>query len=136
MYGKPLKLDWVARVVFRIQIPLTFSDHCNRYVDIYGWRLTGYENLICSFSSCWQTFPKANYFRVYKKLITWPIIAKKKKRKKGGGGWKVWVELCLWGLKTLTFATQPHPQDAFPWLLLPCLRQETIFHDPYSFHFE
>ena len=86
MYGKPLKLDWVARVVFRIQIPLTFSDHCNRYVDIYGWRLTGYENLICSFSSCWQTFPKANYFRVYKKLITWPIIAKEKKKKKGGRG--------------------------------------------------
>ena len=38
--------------------------------------------------------------------------------------------------KKKTFATQPHPQDAFPWLLLPCLRQETIFHDPYSFHFE
>ena len=78
-------------------------------------------------------FSKSELFCVYKKLITWPIIAKGKKI---GGEWKVWVEVCLWGLKTLTFATQPHPQGAFPWLLLPCLRQETIFHDPYSFHFE
>ena len=73
------------QVIFLIQIPLTFSGHCNRYFDIYGWKFTGYQNLICSFSSCWQTFPKANCFRVYKKLMTWPIIAKKKREKKNGG---------------------------------------------------
>ena len=33
-YGKPLKhgpLDWVAKVVFLIQILLIFGDRCNRY---------------------------------------------------------------------------------------------------------
>ena len=58
-----------------------------------------------------------------------------KKKKNPTGEWEVWVEVCLWGLKTLTFATQTHPQGAFPWLLLPCLRHKTIFHDPYYFHF-
>ena len=37
---------------------------------IFGRKFTGYSTLICSSSSCEQNFPKANYFRVYKKLIT------------------------------------------------------------------
>ena len=79
-------------------------------------------------------FSKSELFFVYKKLITWPIIAKGKKRGEMGSLGRGMP--LRWDLKTLTFATQPHPRDAFPWLLLPCLRQETIFHDPYSFHFE
>ena len=29
--GKPCKRDWVAKVVFLIQMLLTFGGHCNRY---------------------------------------------------------------------------------------------------------
>ena len=80
-------------------------------------------------------FSKSELFSCLQKVDDVTNYCKKKKEKKLGE-WEVWVEVCLWGLKTLTFATQPHPRDAFPWLLLPCLRQETIFHDLYSFHFE
>ena len=31
LYGKPCKRDWVARVVFLIQMLLTFGGRCNRY---------------------------------------------------------------------------------------------------------
>ena len=31
LYGKLLKHDWVARIVFPIQIPLIFNGHCVRY---------------------------------------------------------------------------------------------------------
>ena len=31
LYGKPFKRDWMAKVVFLIQILLTFGGHCNRY---------------------------------------------------------------------------------------------------------
>ena len=92
---------------FLIQILLIFSGRCNWYFDIHGWKFTGYQNLICSFSSCQQTFPKANYFRVYRKLITWPIIAKKKKV----GGMGSLGEEYLWDLKTLTFATMFNPSN-------------------------
>ena len=92
---------------FLIQILLIFSGRCNCYFDIYGWKFTGYQNLICSFSSCQQTFPKANYFRVYRKLITWPIIAKKKKIVGMGS----LGEEYLWDLKTLTFATMFNPSN-------------------------
>ena len=92
---------------FLIQILLIFSGRCNCYFDIYGWKFTGYQNLICSFSSYQQTFPKANYFRVYRKLITWPIIAKKRKIVGMGS----LGEEYLWDLKTLTFATMFNPSN-------------------------
>ena len=92
---------------FLIQILLIFSGRCNCYFDIYGWKFTGYQNLICSFSSCQQTFPKANYFRVYRKLITWPIIAKKRKIVGMGS----LGEEYLWDLKTLTFGTMFNPSN-------------------------
>ena len=173
MYGKPLKLDWVARVIFLIQIPLTFSGHCNRpiwltqcctrfrslgvkilcalylhykvaftfkwygnswnktfysqrvwigynselaelvyhYFDIYGWKCTGYQNLICSFSSCWQTFPKANYFVFTKSWSRDQLLPKEKK----GGKWEVWVEVCLWD------------ETWKLWLLLPNLIPGMLF---------
>ena len=31
LYGKPFKRDWVAKVVFLIQILLIFGGRCNRY---------------------------------------------------------------------------------------------------------
>ena len=42
---------------------------------VYGWKSAGYVVLIFSFISCWK-FPKANCFRVYRQLTTWPTIAK------------------------------------------------------------
>ena len=75
--GKTLKRDWVARVVFLIQILLIFGDRCNRYfwdVRLNSYRLLNFNTLF--FSSCWQHFPKANHFRVFTKLITWPTTAK------------------------------------------------------------
>ena len=42
---------------------------------IYGWKSAGCVVLIFSFISCWK-FPKANCFRVYGQLTTWPTIAK------------------------------------------------------------
>ena len=52
--------------------------------EIYGWKFTGYLVLICSFSLCYQNFLKANYFRVYRKLITWLTIAKGPWARPGG----------------------------------------------------
>ena len=31
LYGKPCKRDWVAKVIFLIQMLLTFDGRCNRY---------------------------------------------------------------------------------------------------------
>ena len=45
--------------------------HCNPYSWDIAWKFIGYQMLMCSFSSCWQNFSKANCFRVYRKLITW-----------------------------------------------------------------
>ena len=46
--------------------------------EIYGWKLTGYLVFaVCSFSSCYQNFPKANGFHVYRKLIMWLTICKR-----------------------------------------------------------
>ena len=70
LYGKPLKCDSVARVVFLIQVLLIFGGRCNRY----GWKFTGYLILICYFSLC-QRFSKAICFPVCRKLISWSIDA-------------------------------------------------------------
>ena len=56
---KPLNRDWVARVVFPVK------------------KRTSYLIVICSYRSFQQHFLKANCFRVYRKLITWPTILQK-----------------------------------------------------------
>ena len=43
---------------------------------IFVWKFTGFLLLKCSSSSCEQNFPKANYFRVYRKFATWRTFAK------------------------------------------------------------
>ena len=63
MYGKPLKHDRVARVVFPIQILLTFGSHCNRYfcdIQLKIYRLLNFN--LGSFNFYEQNFPKVNYF--------------------------------------------------------------------------
>ena len=97
----PKGLNWVQQWVGRIGLSLLW------YIRLRMYWLPKFNML---FQLLLTNFSKSELFCVYKKLITWPIIAK---GKKSGGEWKVWVEVCLWGLKTLTFATQPHPQGAF-----------------------
>ena len=69
LYGKPLKRDWVKRVVFLIQILLIFGGGWNCYfwdmwLKIY--RLPNFNMLIeLVLAKC----SKANCFRVYRKLI-------------------------------------------------------------------
>ena len=51
---KPFKCDWVAEVVFLIQILLILGGHCNHYFwDMYGWKCMGYLILICSKCLLW-----------------------------------------------------------------------------------
>ena len=78
MYGKPVKHDWVARVVFLIQILPTFSSHCNRYFCDIQLKIYRLLNLnLCSFNFHEQNFPKVNYFDymtnlIAKGLFDWP----------------------------------------------------------------
>ena len=47
-YGKPLNLDWLAKVVFRIHILLIFVGHCNRYfwnIWLKNYRLSNFDML-------------------------------------------------------------------------------------------
>ena len=52
LYGKPCKRDWVAKVVFLLQMLLTFSGRCNPYFWDIRLKILGYLIFICSFSFC------------------------------------------------------------------------------------
>ena len=70
LYGKPLKGHWVARVVFLIQI-LIFGDRCNRCF----WDIRQRNHRFLNFNLLFTfllTHPKTNFYRVYRRLITWP----------------------------------------------------------------
>jgi len=70
LYGKPLKHHWVARVVFLIQI-LIFGGRCNRCFWDIRTRIHGLLNFNLLFKLL-LTHPKTNFYRVYRRLITWP----------------------------------------------------------------
>ena len=76
LYGKPCQHDWVGKVVFLIQLPLTFSAVTIATFEIHKWNFSGCLILICSFSLCYQNFSKVNCFLVYRKLITWSSHAR------------------------------------------------------------
>ena len=76
LYGKPLARDWVARVVFLIQILLIFGCRCNRFFRDIRLKIYRLPNFNMLFQCLITKFPKANCFRVYRKLITWLTIAK------------------------------------------------------------
>ena len=52
LYGKPCKRDWVAKVVFLLQMLLTFGGRCNPYFWDIRLKILGYLIFICSFSFC------------------------------------------------------------------------------------
>ena len=52
LYGKPGKRDWVAKVVFLVQMLLTFGGRCNPYFRDIRLKILSYLIFICSFSFC------------------------------------------------------------------------------------
>ena len=63
--GKPCKRDWMAKVVFLIQMLPTFGGRCNRYFWDIRLKILGVPN----FNMLFQLL--LNCFRVHRKLITW-----------------------------------------------------------------
>ena len=58
LYGKQCKRDWVAKVVFLVQMLLTLIyGRCNHFGDII-LKFSGYLILIRSFRLCQQNFSK------------------------------------------------------------------------------
>ena len=68
MHGKPLKSDWVARVVFLIQILLFFSGWYDRHLWLKIYRL---PNFIMLFQLVLTTFFKSELFLCLPKVVTW-----------------------------------------------------------------
>ena len=75
LYGKPFKRDWVARVVFLKQILLFLGGHCSCSFWDIRLKIHSSLNINLLFQFLLENFPEANYFHVYRRLITWPTIA-------------------------------------------------------------
>ena len=76
LYGKPLKCDWGARVVFLIQVLLIFGSRCNHYFWDIRLKIYWLPNFNMLFQLIITNFSKVNCLRVYRKLITWSTNAK------------------------------------------------------------
>ena len=73
LYGKPCKSDWMAKVVFLIQMLPTFCGRCN----CYFWDIRLKILRLPTFNIPFQlVLRQLNCFRVYRKLITWSSHAK------------------------------------------------------------
>ena len=75
LYGKPFKRDWVARVVFLKQILLFLGSYCSCSFWDIRLKIHSSLNINLLFQFLLENFPEANYFHVYRRLITWPTIA-------------------------------------------------------------
>ena len=76
LYGKPFKRDGGHKLFFSFKSFWFSAFVAIATFEICGWKFTGFQILMRSFSSCKQKFWKANCFRVYRKLITWSTNAK------------------------------------------------------------
>ena len=76
LYGKPCKRDWVAKVVFLIQMLLTFGGRCNRYFWDIRLKILRLPNFNMLFQLVLTKFFKRELFLCYRKLITWSSHAK------------------------------------------------------------
>ena len=68
LYGKPLILDWVAEVVFPIQILLIFGGHCNRYFRDIRMKIYRLPNFNKFFQSLLTKFSKSELFSCLQKF--------------------------------------------------------------------
>ena len=69
LYGKPCKRDWVAKVVFLIQILLTFEGRCNRYFGDIGLKISlMLPNFNMLFQLVLTTFFKSELFSCLPKV--------------------------------------------------------------------
>ena len=62
MYGRPCKRDWMAKVVFLIQMFLTLGGHCNLYfwdIRLKILKLPNFNMLFLSFPRCYNVFKAA-----------------------------------------------------------------------------
>ena len=69
LYGKPCERDWVAKVVFLIQILLTFEGRCNRYFGDIGLKISlMLPNFNMLFQLVLTTFFKSELFSCLPKV--------------------------------------------------------------------
>ena len=62
MYGRPCKRDWMAKVVFLIQMFLTLGGRCNLYfwdIRLKILKLPNFKMLFLSFPRCYNVFKTA-----------------------------------------------------------------------------
>ena len=62
MYGRPCKRDWMAKVVFLIQMLPTLGGRCNRYfwdIRLKILKLSNFNMLFLSFPRCYNVFKAA-----------------------------------------------------------------------------
>ena len=76
LYEKPFQHDWAARLVFPMQILLFSGALCNRFFWEIRLKIYMLPNFTMLFQPVVTKFSKANWFHVYRKLITWSTTAK------------------------------------------------------------
>ena len=65
LYGKPCKRDWMAEVVFLIQMPLTFGGRCNRYFWDIRLKMLRFPNFNMLFQLVLTKFFKSELFSCF-----------------------------------------------------------------------
>ena len=84
LYGNPCKGDWMAKVVFLIQMLQTFGGRYNRYFRDIRLKILRLANFKMLVQLVLTNFSKANCFGVWK-LITWSSHAKSLRKKQSKG---------------------------------------------------
>ena len=84
LYGNPCKGDWMAKVVFLIQMLQTFGGRYNRYFRDIRLKILRLANFNMLVQLVLTNFSKANCFGVWK-LITWSSHAKSLRKKQSKG---------------------------------------------------
>ena len=68
LYGKPCKRDWMAKVVFLIQMLLTFGGRCNRYFWDMRLKILGLPNFNMLFQLVLTKLFKSELFLCLRKV--------------------------------------------------------------------
>ena len=126
-YGKPLKRDWVARVVFLIQILLIFGCRCNRYFWDIGLKIYRLPNFNMLFQLVQTQFFENELFSCLPKgyhVINWwkrpiSLSSRRSELRKSGikfpASWKSFISGMLFTL-----------YESFAWQTLTSLGLSTF----------